>query len=397
MLIKLNSAFEFLISDENRYKVLYGGAGSGKSYSASQVEIVNLLKKKQKLLVVRKVGRTLRLSCFSLFKQLLTDMGVNHQANKIELSITLFNGSEIVMTGLDDPEKLKSISNINRVFVEEATEITEKDFNQIDLRVRGVSGPSITLCFNPIDVNHWLKKRFFDRKDEQATVIKTTYLDNAFIDRNYKTVLSALERTDVNYYKIYCLGEWGSASKGLIFNKWDHADFKEGRRIIYGLDFGFSSDPAAMVRICIDDKDLYVQEIFYKHKLTNRDIGELLTNLGITRSDIIYADSAEPKSIEELFRQGFNIRPVKKGADSIKYSINLVKSFHILVADSLNLEKELNTYKWMEDKEGNAIDKPVDYMNHAIDAMRYAVMGYYEMYPSNKQKTKVGFAKYSIR
>ena len=217
-----NTSFRKLIDDEHRYLILYGGAGSGKSYFIVERYIYKLLKQKQfNLLVVRNTGKSNRDSTFALFKQVLIkwDLYKQFKVNESDLRIKcLLNGNEIIFAGLDDVEKLKSITftkgELTDIWIEEASEIQESDFNQLDVRLRGKgTKKQITISFNPIDINHWLKRRFIDRVEDNIEVMHSTYKDNDFLDEDYKKLLESYKETDPYYYSVYCLGEWGVLGK----------------------------------------------------------------------------------------------------------------------------------------------------------------------------------------
>jgi phage terminase large subunit len=200
--------------NDSRYLVLYGGAGSGKSVFTAQKIIFRMLTETpHKFLVVRKVAKTLRESTFSLLRTTIADWGMEKlfTLNKSEMSITCVNGNQIIHAGLDDVEKLKSIHNVTSIWVEECSELEEGDLQQLDLRLRGKTRnyKQFILSFNPISITHWLKLRFFDREVKNATTLKTTYLDNKFLDDEYIETLLALKDTDYYYYSVYALGEWG--------------------------------------------------------------------------------------------------------------------------------------------------------------------------------------------
>ena len=217
-----NKAFIDLLDDDHRYLVLYGGAGSGKSYLIAERYIYKMLKQKQfNLLVVRNTGKTNRDSTYALFRQILIkwDLYKYFKVNESDLRIKCnLNGSEIIFAGLDDVEKLKSVTfskgELTDIWVEEASEIQESDFNQLDVRLRGKGvKKQIVLSFNPIDINHWLKKRFIDKKDDNVLVMHSTYKDNDFLDEDYKKLLESYKDTDPYYYDVYCLGNWGVLGK----------------------------------------------------------------------------------------------------------------------------------------------------------------------------------------
>ena len=217
-----NESFLPLLKDEHRYLVLYGGAGSGKSVFVVQRYIYKLLTSNQcNLLVVRNTGKTNRDSTYALFKQVLIKWKLYNyfKVNESDLRIKCnLNGNEIIFAGLDDVEKLKSVTfskgELTDIWIEEASEILESDFNQLDVRLRGKgTKKQIVISFNPIDINHWLKKRFIDRKDDNVVVMHSTYKDNAFLDEEYKALLESYKDTDPYYYDVYCCGNWGVLGK----------------------------------------------------------------------------------------------------------------------------------------------------------------------------------------
>lgn len=217
-----NDNFYPYLNNDSRYLIFYGGAGSGKSYFIAQRYIYKLLKDKMcNLLVVRKTGKSNRDSTFALFKQVISKWNLSQyfKTNESDLRIKcLVNNNEIVFAGLDDVEKLKSITfssgELTTIWIEEASEILETDFNQLDVRLRGKGvKKQIVISFNPIDINHWLKKRFFDKKLDNLTVFHSTYKDNRFLDEDYKRLLESYKETDEYYYSVYCLGEWGVLGK----------------------------------------------------------------------------------------------------------------------------------------------------------------------------------------
>lgn len=217
-----NKAFLRYIVNDKRYLIFYGGAGSGKSFFVVERYIYKLLNSKMfNLLVVRATGKSNRDSTFALFKQIINKwkLGQYFKINESDLRIKcLLNGDEIVFSGLDDVEKLKSITfskgELTDIWIEEASEILEADFNQLDVRLRGKgTKKQIVISFNPIDINHWLKKRFFDRSDDNIEICHTTYKDNDFLDDDYKKLLESYKDTDPYYYDVYCLGKWGVLGK----------------------------------------------------------------------------------------------------------------------------------------------------------------------------------------
>lgn len=378
---KLNAAYKEARLTDARYRVLYGGAGSGKSHYMAQETLINMIESsKFSYLIVRKTGKSIRNSVFRLLVEMISDMGLNSlfKINKTEMTITSLTGSSLITSGLDDVEKLKSVANINRTWIEEASEITEKDFNQLDLRLRGQSsiGYQMTLTFNPISETHWLKKSFFDIGRPDSYVLKTTFKDNKFLDDKYITTLKELEKQDYQYYRIYALGEWGTIGN-IIYSNWekqDLSDVKESFDNIYnGLDFGFADDPTAYIRAHLDKKrkTIYIFDTFASSGLFIDDIaGKLKVRM---QNEYVTCDSSEPRSIQDLKRQGVRALAAKKGPGSIEHGIKWLQGHKLIVDERCTeLIKELSSYKWKEDKDGNVIAKPVDKDNHLLDALRYA-------------------------
>lgn len=232
-----NEVYLPLLEDRKRYNILYGGAGSGKSVFEAQREIIHNINLGTNLLVVRKVAKTNRDSTFALFKSIISEWKLYHyfKINESDMRITnKLNSAQIVFAGLDDVEKLKSITFNNgvlhRIWIEEASEISKKDFTQLNLRLRGKLPKSkfyqITLSFNPIEVTHWLKDYFFDnnKKPDKTTILHTNYTHNKFLDDEYLETLLGFEEEDKYTYTVYTLGEWGILGN-IIYNKYRVWDF----------------------------------------------------------------------------------------------------------------------------------------------------------------------------
>lgn len=371
--MKVNQCYRSDFIYNGRYLVLLGGAGSGKSYFATQKLIIRAMQTKHRFLVLRKVERTIRESVFKLFTSVILEENLSDMVsiNKTDKTIRFKNGSEIIFAGLDDPEKIKSIAGITGMWLEEATEFSEADFDQLDLRLRGLGNDykQIILAFNPIDHRHWLKRRFFDTTLPNAKTNKTTYLDNAFIDDEYRVKMEQLKDQDENLYNIYALGNWGVPLKGLIYKEWKVYSRKPKGDVVYGLDFGYNA-PSALVKVTFDDEQIYVEELLYESSLTTYQLIDRLKEFEL-KDDPIYCDAAAPDKIEELYNSGFNAQPADK---NVTEGIEKVKSMPLYIHEhSENLKKELQTYKWAQDKSGILLDKPLKYNDHLLDAMRYAV------------------------
>jgi len=370
-----NDVYIPYLNNRSRYEIFYGGAGSGKSVFVAQRMLLRAMKEKgHKTLVVRKVAKTNRHSTFALITGIMRQWNIEQlfKVNKSDMEITCLNGNQIIFTGLDDVEKLKSIANITDIWVEEASEISHDDFKQLDLRLRGKTPYplQITLTFNPISALLWHKAYFFDNPKDNTVILKTTYQHNRFLDEEYKQVINNLQHEDKMYFNIYGLGEWGVLGN-LVYSNWEvvsgvPVSYDE---IIWGLDFGFNN-PSALLKIGIKDGNLYLLEEMYKTGLTNQDLIKELRKRIVT-FESIYADSAEPARIEEIRRAGFRIYPAQK---DVTDGLDFVKRQRIFIHKGCsNTIKEIQGYKYKEDKDGNVLDEPVKFADHLMDAMRYAI------------------------
>lgn len=383
------------LKDKSRNLILYGGAGSGKSQFATQKVLYRVLtERKQKFLVIRKVANTLKDSVYAKFVEIIEEWGLSKlfHITKAPLEITCLNGNKIIFKGLDDPEKIKSITGITNIFIEEASELNPDDFQQLQLRIRGkqLKNVQFLLCFNPISEHSWLKKRFFDNDEPNTSIYHTTYLDNPFLDDAYISNLEHLKQVDENYYNIYALGHWGVLGN-IIFKHWSAENLDEYEdeyfdSITYGEDFGWN-DPTALLKVGRKDDTIYVLDELYEQHLTNTDLIKKMKRI-VNKSYMVYGDSSEPARIKDIQRAGFKIKSVKKGKGSILGGIDFIKSHNLVInTRCTSLLKELQSYKWKENKSGEAKDEPVDFNNHAIDALRYALEAErLSMRPKNKAR-----------
>lgn len=374
-----------------RFNVFYGGAGSGKSHFVFAKMVFKYLKfSNRKCLVVRKVSNTLRDSCFALVKSILSDWHLYDQCkiNKTDLTIELPNGSHFIFKGMDDPEKIKSIADIDDIVIEECTEIDVFDFDQLCLRLRSQSGMLQVHCmFNPVSKENWVYKRWFaedaDYNKDNTVILHTTYKDNKFLPQEYIDNLLEMKKTNPAYYNIYALGEFASLDK-LIYTNWkvEAFDYKKvlkevkDSKAIFNLDFGYTNDPTAFGAEILDEvnKRLWIFDGFEKKGLLNDEIAQKITEMGY-RKEVITCDSAEPKSIEELRRNGLSrVRGAVKGKDSIINGINLLQQYEIIVHPKLTwVVEELKNYTWKKGKDGEYINVPIDKYNHSLDSIRYGV------------------------
>lgn len=380
-----------MMGNQNRYQIYYGGSSSGKSYSLAQRTVLDVLKGRN-YLIVRNVQNTIRRSVFNEITKAISSFKLVEyfDINKSDLVITCkLNQKQILFAGLDDPEKIKSITPINGVitdvWVEEATECDYKAVKQLDKRLRGQSKHKkrLTLSFNPILQDHWLYTEYFGIWDDSrqyvenddVSILKTTYKDNRFLTQDD---ISALENeTDQYYYEVYTLGNWGVLG-AVIFKNWRVEDLsdvvKTFDKVRHGLDFGFADDPNALISCHYDKsrKRLFVFDEVYASDLTNDEIAEMIRPK--VESRLVVCDSSEPKTIKELQKRKINAIGAKKGPGSIEAGIRFLQGLEIIIdTKCTNTKMEFSKYKWREDKNGNVLPVPVDKDNHLIDALRYSL------------------------
>lgn len=372
--------------------VVYGGAGSGKSYTVAQFLIIEKLlsNRNKRLLVTRKYNPSLRVTTWQLIHEILNELEIPYMENKTEQVLQLPRRNEIYFRGLDDAEKIKS-SEFNYIWMEEATEFDYEDYLQLKLRLRRATNSvnQMFLTFNP--VAGWTQKQFFEQESDDVATLHTTYIDNPFLDIEYTKMLELLKEQDKAYYQIYTLGEY-AILKNKVYNNYVivkdvPAKFDE---IVYGLDFGYNN-PTACLKVGIKDDDIYILDELYETHLTNEDLIEKLKDFIDNRYDEIYSDT-EPDRIKEIERAGFNIRAAKKAKQKVANGIDLLKRKKIYIHEScVNTIDEIKNYKYKEDSKGNILDEPVKFKDHAMDAMRYACeyfMGYDETARNIKIKIK---------
>ena len=376
--------YPFLLDYKNRYEIYYGGAGSGKSYFVAQKLVMKALKSKRKVLVIRKVDATQKDSCWQLILDILTKFRLLQycKINKSDFTIVLPNDSVFLFKGLNNSERIKSITNISDIWIEEATEITLDDFSQLDLRCRSnVDNLQLFLSFNPISKANWCYKYWFEDKKDNTFILKTTYKDNLkHLPKGYVDNLENMIKTNPTYYRIYALGEFCSLDK-LVYTNWrkqdlSNVDFSQ-MTLLVGLDYGFTNDITALVISYLDEdnKKIYIHDEWCAKGKTNDEISNVIKSKGLAKS-IIIADSAEPKSVEEMKRQGIiRIKESVKGADSILHGIQKLQQYELIVnTKCTETITELENYSWQKDKITNEyINKPIDEFNHTLDALRYSL------------------------
>jgi len=389
--LTISSTFKPLLTNQYRYLNLVGGKGSGKSEFVARKMLYRCwVEGNHKFLVLRKVRATTYDSVIEVWQKMLDEQKVKYSYRKFDRTISFRNSNRqkniIKFDGLDDPEKIESIKGITGIHMEELTEFTSKDFRIVDLALREQLSDyeQIIGTYNPDEGEaEWIKNKFFlnDKiktgpgKMEDSYIHHSTIADNPIADirNSYRRILDRLE--DEVYISIYKHGQW-AVPKEKIYN-WDIVDLPDIKfdEIFYGGDFGYSINPAAFIKIYHKANEYWVKELIYETGLTNIALGEKIKGLKeVNLLDPQYWDSAEPKSIQELYEMGINALPSDKGPDSVKHGIDFLKEQIIhIVSGSENIKKERNKYKMRQDKNGNILNKPVEYMNHAMDAIRYGI------------------------
>lgn len=377
------------IDGSRRICILQGGTRSGKSYSAIQWLLVRALTEPNIVIsVVRKSFPSMRVSIMRDFTGILKELGIwsEESWSATEHIYTFDNGSMVEFMSIDSSEKRKGSAR-DYLFVDEANELSREDWFQLFIRTRKKS----IIAYNPsFGTNNYIFTEIHTHPE--ADLYISTFRDNPYLEKQLIEEIERLKDINPEYYKIYGLGLPGN-NVGTIFSinvidaVPENAEF-----VAFGMDFGFSVDPTALVAIWKRDKDLYIEELVYEKGMVTSDIANRLTDLEVGREEI-WADSAEGRLIEELYRLGFNIKPVKKGKDSIRMGIDLMMQYRLNVTKkSNNIVKEFGEYVWMVDKNGNFENVPVDYSNHSIDAIRYVCME-----RLNAKKIKAGQYNISIR
>lgn len=393
-----------------RYRVVKGSRASKKSKTTALWIIYHMMKyRDSNTLVVRKVFRTLKDSCYSDLKWAIHRLNVDHLWNckesPLELTYTP-TGQKILFRGLDDPLKVTSITVDSGflcwMWIEEAYEVmNESDFDMLDESIRGECPPhlwkQITLTFNPWNEKHWLKRRFFDAPDDDVLALTTTYMCNEWLDQKDLALFEKMKRNNPRRYAVAGLGGWGIVD-GLVYENWKEQSFELIGKVDYlhldeaertakdwvfredvstrcGLDFGYTNDPTAAPVMFLDAKNgrLYVWDELYETGLSNRKIYERLRSMGYGK-ELFTADSAEPKSIDELRYLGMRVKAAKKGKDSISNGIQWIQNLQIIIHPRcVNFLTEISNYTWDKDRFGKKLNVPIDSFNHLMDAMRYAL------------------------
>lgn len=370
-------------------QIFYGGSGSGKSVFAAQSRIENFINEPRNYLVVRKIKETVSSTVFAETKKAIYQLRVERDFKITEspMVITYKPDNRIMyFSGLDDVEKLKSIAVPNGVItdidIEEATEILESDYDQLDLRLRGLSPvvKRIRMFFNPIFRIHWICRRFFNGKwilykydPKEMLILHSVHPDNKFLtEQDHKKI----ESKKGYMYDVYALGKWGVLGDLILpFSIQDCRDLVFDKTV-YGLDFGFTNDPSACLKKGIkeNERKIYIQQEIYGHHLTNDKLARLIKPM--VNGNVVWCDNAEPKSIVEMRQQGdysINTQPVQKGQDSVWHSLQWLQQWEIIVDKGCtHTIDELSQFQWAKDKKtGQSLNEPVPGNDHCMSALRY--------------------------
>jgi phage terminase large subunit len=362
--INTTITFENLLDSKSRITQHIGGTRSGKTYAVLQFLIVKAIENKETITIVRKTIPSLKRTVMKDFKDILQSLNI-WQDEKFNITDRVYNlyDSTIQFLSTDDADKLRGIKS-SILFIDEASEIDEESYFQLSIRTSG----KIILAYNPtVSPYHWL------RTMPEVERFVTTYRNNIYLPKEMVDAIENLQHTNEKYWKIYGKGEFAPNDKAIF--QFELCDSIEADFVGFGIDFGFSNDPTALCAVYKNSDTIFLEELVYEKGLVTNDIVAKLNSLDIQKSEEIWGDSAEPRLIEELYRSGFNIKPVVKGKDSIKFGIGVMQNYKIkILKTSQNLINEMYAYQYSTDKHGYTTDTPEGGLDHLIDAARYCCM-----------------------
>jgi phage terminase large subunit len=405
-IVATSKHFVPILHSRHRYIILFGSRSSGKSYSQAQKCFIKLQTERNCNIVgIRKTYNKIKDTLYAEVVSAIDNAGcsADYKIKVSPIEITnLRNGNKMIFRGLDDPQSLKGLKNINCMAADEANEITLDEFIGANLSLRSDKKDAYLqtiICFNPeahSDLN-WLETMFFpinradyEKEDGSHTYIKSTMPDtllmhsavehtNDFVSDDYMKTIKGMERYGIesDRYRVAVKGLWGgiladrvftNVEYGSTFPPRDHCD-----KWAYGLDLGFTNDPTALIKFALYRGEIYFEVLTYKHRLSTDDIIESIRRAGINRTDPIWTDQSDPRMIQAIHRAGFNCLPADKGKGSIMSGINFMQGFRIHIINSPDMEKEHKHYVFKCDKDGTSLNIPIDNYNHAMDSCRYAV------------------------
>jgi len=390
-------SFEPVFTSRARYLVIFGSAGAGKTYSVAQKLLVRcLLYPNNRVIAIRKYGPSLRITSFKLFCDLIAEKRIPCSINKTDMSIHFPNGSSIQCIPIvntaqgEAADRIKSLTDVTDIWIEEPTEIRKEEFEMIKLRLRGAplknNYRQLLLTFNPIDQNHWLNNYFFLSQPEDVEIQHYTYKDNQFLDAEYVRSLEELEGIDSNLYTIYTLGEWGKL-ENQVYTNWTQElfgyQYEDFDATIAGADFGYEH-PCAFVLLGIKEHTLYIIDELYMRGVLTSDfitaikakLEEHIPDRRLHRQIPIYCDAAEPARIAEMKQSELNVYPAKK---DVLDGINTVRQYKIVVNPrAVNFVKEIHGYTRQRDKDGNIQELPDKKrgFDDLMDSLRYSCYSY---------------------
>ena len=386
MKIILKNKYKPLIYSKSRYFIISGGRASGKSYSVASFLLMLTFEKGHKILFTRYTMSSAHISIIPEFLQKIELLDISEHFDITKTSIiNKLTGSEILFRGMKTSSgiqtaNLKSIEGITTWVLDEAEELVDENiFDKIDLSIRTKDNQNrVIIIMNPATKEHFIYQRFFQDMGVQpgvnyvgdkATYIHTSYLDNLEnINESILSQIEYLQETNPNRFQHIMMGSWLDKAEGVVFNNWEIGDYRETEKVLYGSDFGFSIDPSTCVAVAFDNNTIYVKEIFHRQRMVTQDFVNEYRNL--PEGSLIIADSAEGRLIEEINKQGINIRKTMKKPGSVKEGIMFMMDYKIIIdRSSINLIKEFNNYSWSDKTSG----QPVDKWNHGIDGIRYVV------------------------
>ena len=386
MKIVLKNKYKPLIYSKSRYFIISGGRASGKSYSVASFLLMLTFEKGHKILFTRYTMSSAHISIIPEFLQKIELLDISEHFDITKTSIiNKLTGSEILFRGMKTSSgiqtaNLKSIEGITTWVLDEAEELVDENiFDKIDLSIRTKDNQNrVIIIMNPATKEHFIYQRFFQDMGVQpgvnyvgdkATYIHTSYLDNLEnINESILDQINYLQETNPSRFQHIMMGSWLDKAEGVVFNNWEIGDYKQTDKVIYGSDFGFSIDPSTCVAVSFDNNTIYIKELFYKQRMVTQDFVNEYRNL--PEGSLIIADSAEGRLIEEINKQGINIRKTMKKPGSVKEGIMFMLDYKIIIdRGSINLIKEFNNYSWSDKTSGQPIDK----WNHGIDGIRYVV------------------------
>ena len=383
-LVLTDKQYEY-INDMTRHLMVMGSAGSGKTIFASTKVILYALEHDNaRIGVFRQTLPSLRETAWREIVELLDKYKIDYKENKSNGLVTLSNGSTISFTPVDDEKKLRSL-NLDMVYIEQCEEITEEAFIELDLRIRNevakMYGGQMLIVVQPSNKSHWLYRLFYNEKanDPDYKKVHFSYLDNPFLPEEQKKVYEGLRETNYDRYLTHTLGEWISSSKQIFTNNWDVGfDRTYFNYYVGGVDYGYNN-PACFLLCGVYDDEFYVLGEVYKAEMTTsefiEEIARLVSSFDLTFNDIesVYADSADPESIEVFCRHGLNTYGSVK---NVKAKIDTARETKIHIApECVNLIREMPMYSWKRNKDGELLEEPVKRDDHSIDAICYAIYG----------------------